>query len=847
MPPARYSALPEIVSGAPLNHFVGVIVPLARTNMLINPSIETNANNWNASGASIARSATKQYHGTYSLAITPTSATTDGAFHSSISLTSGTMYVFSCKFWGLPGVKYKISFATTGGVDLAVRAFVGTGRWQWQWVFYNETASLSRRLYVTKNGSTSTGVFYVDGAQVESCADGILQPTTYIDGDQQGLLVGQQPPPYGWTGTPHASTSYRTALTRAGGYVVDIKTAYGFLLTALIGLGMATPNNVSIPYTVLDGARYQRTTKPPRTFSLTGRFQASTPQQLNRVRSDMRSALDRDLVPLQQPLTLMIEPRDECGPTGDFTTVPCIYAGGLEGNDTSALAEDAAPTFTMYVPFLGGGDAGASLTVQTSTSNTRGILKRNPDGTWAAVGTGVTTGNPVYAILVARDGKIYAGGGFTQMGGVANTNKIAYFDPADSAWHAMGTGAGASGDVWALAEGPDGTIYAGGDFSAMGGVANTKCIAKWSSGAWTAMGTGGGASTTQVRALQFNNIGTFLYVGGNFTDIGGSGADYLATWSGSAWAVVGSATALNGNVYALARRLGSTTGMYVGGAFTNASAIANADYVAAWSGSAYSALSTGMDSDVNTLIVRPNGALVAGGAFTTAGGIAVTYNAIWNGANWAAFGPGLNALTNAIGRGFGQTLYYGGAFSVAGSPTMTLNDGLATWLGNAFAFPDVDLGGAATVYAITQAGDGTLYLGSDGTSPAIAAGITAVTNSAPGYVYPRLVITGPSSGSSRIYQIINYTTGYGVWLNYTINAGEQAIFDFDPQHLSFRTTAPGYDDNGNLAHTIIPGSQPSLMYLAPGSNSISFFAASSTVTATLSWQTRYNGIADLVQ
>lgn len=833
----QYPTLPAPPPKGPMPPQVSVIIPIARTNLVTNPSIEIDTTGYTASGGSIAQTAVNQYHGTYSLGVSPGAGTTGGAYYT-IALTAGQAYALSCKFLGRSGIPYKISVATTAPVEQAVYQFIGTGRWSWVWIYFTPGASTSYRFYFTKNGSTNIGVFWVDGVQVEAIDDGELV-STYIDGDQPGLLIGQQPPAYLWTGTPHASTSQRSALTRAGGYLVNLQDAYNFLLTGIVGLGMAAPNNVSIPYTVLDGARYLRTTKPPRTISLPGRFQADDDFSLKQGQSAFRAAVDRDLVPIQQPLVLQVQPQDDCGSeAGDFAQIQCIYAGGLEGNDSSTPQEDAAPTFTMYVPYLIGGSGGSSLTVQQSVANTRGIIKRSPDGTWSAVGTGVSAGNPVYSILVSRSGKIYAGGGFTAMAGVANTNKIAYYDPTDGAWHAMGTGAGASGDVWTLTEGPDGTIYAGGDFSAMGGVANTKCIAKWNGSAWSAMGTGGVAATTQIRALMWNAASTLLYVGGNFTDIGGSGADYLATWNGSAWAVVGSAAALNGNVYALARQPNSSLGMYVGGAFTNAGAVAAADYIAAWSGSAYTALSTGMDSDVDALVVLSNGLLYAGGAFTTAGGVAVTYNAVWNGAGFQPIGTGFNATLYSIGDIAGPSAYFGGAFSTAAG--FTLNDGLVLYNGTNFVFPDIDLGSAATVYTIAQAPDGTLYLGSDGTSPAIAAGITTVTVDTPGYVWPIVTIKGPSSGTSRIYGMTNGVVR--VDFNLTLAAGETATFVADPRNPSFVS-----DVRGDLTGTIIPGSNPSLFYLAKGDNTIGLFAAGSSVTATVAWQKRYNGMADLVQ
>jgi len=42
----------------------------------------------------------------------------------------------------------------------------------------------------------------------------------------------------------------------------------------------------------------------------------------------------------------------------------------------------------------------------------------------------------------------------------------------------------------------------------------------------------------------------------------------------------------------------------------------------------------------------------------------------------------------------------------------------------------------------------------------------------------------------------------------------------------------------------LPGSQPAQFVLQPGDNSIAFFAAVSTVTATLQWETCYLQLED---
>ena len=122
--------LPPIPSGYPLDDVFSVLVPVARTNLIANPSLETNTTGWTAVGGSIARSATQQYHGAYSLAVTPTAGTSDGCYYGTVTMALTQLYAVSAKVYGQPGVNYKISVATTGGADLAAYQFTATGRCQ---------------------------------------------------------------------------------------------------------------------------------------------------------------------------------------------------------------------------------------------------------------------------------------------------------------------------------------------------------------------------------------------------------------------------------------------------------------------------------------------------------------------------------------------------------------------------------------------------------------------------------------------------------------------------------------------------------------------------------------------
>jgi trimeric autotransporter adhesin len=153
----------------------------------------------------------------------------------------------------------------------------------------------------------------------------------------------------------------------------------------------------------------------------------------------------------------------------------------------------------------------------------------NVDGTNATVGA------------LAYDGtnRIYAGGQFYSIGGVAATN-VAYYDYSDGSWHALGPGI-ARGKVNALAY-SGGQLYAGGTFTNAGGITANR-IAKWGGSSWSALGTGIIGTSTAAAVNGIAVSGTNVYVTGNFTNAGGILASNVAVWNGTNWSAMGSGTA----------------------------------------------------------------------------------------------------------------------------------------------------------------------------------------------------------------------------------------------------------------------------------------------------------------
>jgi len=833
----NYAQLPGIVTGYPLDDVWAVLKPVARTNLVSNPSLETDSAGYTGlNTVFLTRVTTQQYAGIYSFSVTPSSDTA-GVFGGSganpypvaLTLTSGTTYAFSVALLGIPGVAYKIYFADTSGNQLGgAHRWIANGFWERHAVYYTEVSTTTRRIYVVQDASANRAAWFVDAFQVEAVAAGETV-STYIDGDQQGLVSNQYPIPYGWNGTAHASTSYRILQTRAGGMIIPFKN-YGWFLTAIVGLGLALPQNVATEYARIDGGYDDYTRKPTRQFTLAGQFESRGAYlSLRQQRSGLAQLLDRDLSAQDQRLTLLRWIEDECG---QVTTSVCRiwakYQGGLEGNTDNHVASQAPITFTNYLPVVvADGESGATLSPQTSVSNVNRIALRSPGGVWQAIGTGAT-GGTVYAVVKGLDGKYYIGGDFTLFNGVANTVRICSYDPTTGTVAALGTGT-ASGTVWDLQVAPNGNIWAVGTFANMGGVAAADYVAYWDGSAWNAPGT------------PPTLAGTFLQPGGGAFGLDGSfyvtpgTTTVVSKWNGSAWSTIGTAggggsntaqaivRAPDGNILVALSGVTPTIGA------ANGSGTYKYDVVAG----TWSAIGSYVQA-FSDLEYDPAGRIYGVGGTTM----------------WRFSGNAWVQVVSTIGGSligrvtvnpFNSLVYFSGDFT--GVNGLAPPDSFGVWNGASVTYPDVDLPGTAgtTIVTLVRAfSDGTLIVGLNASGTATAGSTTTVTNTGTARAYPIVVIRGPSSGTARIYDILNVTTGQSIFLNLTINAGETITMSFQPDNLSFIS-----DFQGNVERAILPGSGEASFFLQPGANVIAFLASSSTVTATFRWRNQYLSLDDV--
>lgn len=195
--------------------------------------------------------------------------------------------------------------------------------------------------------------------------------------------------------------------------------------------------------------------------------------------------------------------------------------------------------------------------------------------------------------------------------------------------------------------------------------------------------------------LDTNDSATFRQVAGRLKKTG--------QWDNLGPPAAGAGTP---NVLAIAE---DDTYVYFGGRFLNFDGIANADRIVRWhkQNESWSALGSGMNDDVEALVIGPDGTLYAAGAFSTAGGGAAANIASWDGSAWSALGSGLNNLAHGLTIGLDGTLYVTGAFTTAGGGAAVR---IAAWDGSAWSALGSGLTGGDG-YALTVGLDGTIFAG----------------------------------------------------------------------------------------------------------------------------------------
>lgn len=821
---ARYSynlrSDPQNPTGASLPVKWEVIAPEGTTNLFLNPSWETNTSNWTnttdgSGGTPYTRATTYQFKGAYSAVMTirPTNGTYVQIVNN-ITMSTSTQY----------SMQFHVRRANRGVIrDTNVRAYVNGGLTDFDRIVY--VANGWYRCEKTWLSTTTSGVgirlvgspgqaFYVDAAQLETKG----YCTTYCDGDQPGLLPVEVPPPFYWTGTPHASSSVRTATTRAGGRPLDV-SRYGLEVKALIGFGFSQRSVISTPLGLADGSQYQRTIRDSRVFTIAGMFEGSGPRDLSARRGKLRSLLTHDLSGVDQPVMMRLQRFDNDIALGDQVVFAASYIDGLSEEMTQPFDEAVSIQFEQYIPGLpSASDRAATLDTREEPTIAYVALRNRNTGVWSGLGSLNAVPQP-NAILFGPDGALYVGGAFTSPG-----TRVARYSFAAGAWETLSTGLGAQ--VNALAFDPSGTLYAGLNSAVTIGP-NTGSVASWNGSAWSIIAS---APSDRINALAYDPFERRLYTGGT---TGGNAT--LRYWNGSAWTAVSTGTA--GTILDLA--FDPVSGLlYFSGTFSNLNGDANIDNVGAYTGSALTALSTGSAITVNALALQSDGTLyLATGA---------DYQA-WNGTSFQAMG-GLtgNSLGGTPTVAVDQlTRDVWATSDGAGSVTATSSARpLVIWRNaNNISLPAALFIGDAN--AINGIAFNPVYVavsyGVSGTFP--AAGLTAVANPGTVPVPMKIIFRGGTNstgaeGQDGFYQILNWTTGQRIDLNFVVFKDE--VVTLDTTNLALVSNV-----RGQLNDAIGIGSNAPFL-LAPGTNQIFALSSDPTrpITADLVYTPQYESLDD---
>lgn len=277
--------------------------------------------------------------------------------------------------------------------------------------------------------------------------------------------------------------------------------------------------------------------------------------------------------------------------------------------------------------------------------------------TWSTLGAGVTgfdISNASISAIAVAGGKVYAGGNFSNIGGVS-ASSIGVWN--GTTWAPLGTGiTGGNGRVsFIIVRGDD--VYVGGDFSSAGGVAANR-VAKWNGTAWT--GLNSAHIPTSVSGMAF--MGNDLYVSTGTTSV--ANPAYFSKYDGTTWTMLGGDLGDRG-VGSIAV-IGSD--VYVSGGFDSINGM-TVNRIAKWNGTSWSALAGGLPPASFFLggarLAVAGNDLIATGDFTTAAGGPANRIARWNGTAWTGMSTGLNANGNALVAAGGD-IFVGGAFTTAG-------------------------------------------------------------------------------------------------------------------------------------------------------------------------------------
>lgn len=409
---------------------------------------------------------------------------------------------------------------------------------------------------------------------------------------------------------------------------------------------------------------------------------------------------------------------------GDTTLPVTVYYATADGSATSTDNDYVAASSSVVIPaFVSSGTIAVEVVGDTtyeanevfyvrltgadnaSVEDALGVGTILNDDTRAALRNSYVTDGSVHEAVLSPEGDLlYIGGSFRQVGAMMG-NWVAIDGTSGEAMGQPSMVAGGYG-VYAAAADGQGGWYIGGDFGAVMGV-RRQGLAHILAGGGLSEWNPGANDVVYTLAV----VGSTIYVGGNFTTIGGQPRNRIAALD----ATTGAATDWNPNadrpVWSLANS-GST--IYAGGNFAEIGGHARNNIAAldAVTGGATD-WNPNPDDRVETLLISGS-TVYAGGLFTTIGGQPRNHIAALDAATGAAtdWNPNADWSVEALAVN-GSTVYVGGGFTTIGGQPRNHIAALDAATGTATNWdPNAD-GGYVSALAVSGS---TVYAGGGGFS-----------------------------------------------------------------------------------------------------------------------------------
>ncbi len=261
-------------------------------------------------------------------------------------------------------------------------------------------------------------------------------------------------------------------------------------------------------------------------------------------------------------------------------------------------------------------------------------------------------------------------------------------------------------------------VIAGGSFSSAGGAANTTGLAiySYSSNEWSSMGF-----DSTAAALVYVLADGDVIIGGNFTTAGGIAARGVVRWDPDTgtYSPLGTPTGTGNGVAGVVTSIVELPNgdLLVGGLFTSAGGLgATSANLARYSPSTNTwapVCATGQapNNNINVMVLLADGDVVIGGGFNAVGGVTgasriVRFDPDTN--SWSAIGSGVNNVVYAMAVLDDGDVLVGGSFTTASGTSAAriarVNPATGVWTA-------IGTGAANSVYTMARRPNGEVVLG----------------------------------------------------------------------------------------------------------------------------------------